>query len=274
MDDPLKFEQGVTSPPITSVIEIDDDAQNLTGSTILFRLRPFGSPVFKVNASATIVDAPEGVVKYDWATNDLDTSGDYWYSWHITLPSGKVQKTPELPLIVNALVEGDGAFFGEIADRAKGYIPTSWDKLREPSFYGDRRLQRMVDLVKFKLFNTVVNATNESIYNPMVQDYAAKAVTVNLIPAAIEFWANQYQSINTQGTQESVSYPDRIRALENLHERLLAELAEDKGAIGPPLVVRHKRGLPLVDTSAIDMRTIDPTSFPRLFSTITELLWN
>jgi hypothetical protein len=52
---------------------------------------------------------------------------------------------------------------------------------------------------------------------------------------------NQHQTLSATGTNENVSYPDRIEALEILRERLVAEIAAERDEIeviiGTPTIV-------------------------------------
>lgn len=51
------------------------------------------------HAGGTAV-AQIGGVRYDWAAADVDTAGEYLGWWEVTLPSGKLQDTPEFEFVV------------------------------------------------------------------------------------------------------------------------------------------------------------------------------
>ena len=85
---------GDRSPSITETITIDGAAFDLTSSTVAFKMRAVGSSTLKVTASATIVSAPAGTVRYDWAALDVDTAGQYLVWWDVTT-GGKVQSVQE-----------------------------------------------------------------------------------------------------------------------------------------------------------------------------------
>ena len=75
-------------------------AVDLTGSTVLFSMRPNNSAQLKVSgATATIVTAASGTVSYAWAANDTDTVGSYRVWWQVN-SNGKSQDTPETALTV------------------------------------------------------------------------------------------------------------------------------------------------------------------------------
>ena len=71
----------------------NNDAVNLTGATVTFRMKLKGASAYKVNSAATLVDAPNGVVEYLWSGTDTDTAGIYFAEFRIVL-SGAQQTSP------------------------------------------------------------------------------------------------------------------------------------------------------------------------------------
>jgi len=113
---------------------------------------------------------------------------------------------------------------GPIMLAARAQIPATWDALARSSTYGPELLQRTTDVIKFRVFTTTAaNADESSFYDPIELDYAGKLVAIQVIPAGADYWSDQLQSETTSGTNESISYPDRIASLWRIHARLLTE---------------------------------------------------
>jgi hypothetical protein len=89
---------GDRDPSLTDTLNDDTGAAlNLTGGTVRFKMRAFGSSTLKVDAAATIVSASAGTVRYDWAALDVDTEGFFIGWWEVTL-AGRVQVEREFLL--------------------------------------------------------------------------------------------------------------------------------------------------------------------------------
>lgn len=155
---------------------------------------------------------------------------------------------------------------GAIGDRAKQYIPFTWDALSRDSKYGDSALQGRVDAAKYDILGSSMPAEGlESTLDLRVQEFLAKKSVVAIIPAAIEFWMNQPISQNLTGTQESTSYTDRVRVLKDLLGQLLQEIAATEVDLPIP-VVFNKGAKPMVsDGNSEILRSANPHTFPQKF---------
>lgn len=92
----LVFVQGDTAPDLGAVLHVKGDPTTpipLSGATVRFQMRKDNDRAFTVDAVATIVDADEGEVLYQWGANDLAVSGDYQVQWEVTFPDLRVQTT-------------------------------------------------------------------------------------------------------------------------------------------------------------------------------------
>jgi hypothetical protein len=229
-------------------------------------MRPINSQTLKVDAAASITDEDNGRVQYDWAAADVDTEGEFIAWFNITLLSGKEQDAPEFLVIIDSHAPGNGASQGEISFQTKQLMPSTWDRLSNDARYGDRLLQNRIDYVKYKLFATIVTpAAEATVYNPLLLDYAAKEVALQIIPAGIEYWMTQPESINTTGTSESAGYPDRIDALKRLQEWLLAEVRELRPLFPDTFTVRRKGRFPGVSNNDQGVITPNPSEFGEPF---------
>ena len=247
----LKIAQGTTSPSLTDTIKSSNQAGaapfDLTGSTVKFRMREIGKSIFKFDAAAVIVNTPglDGRIRYNWITTDLDTPGIYAAWWRITLPSGGIQEIPyEFTIEVFA-----HTMPGTILEKISAHIPNTFSALTSATQFGYRALQSHIATTKFRLFGTNIDMSLEAtVYNEFVLDYAAKVSALRIIPAAIDFFSDRYNSIATK--EESVTLPDKLKSLQTIHARLLIEVRQDEDlflALFPTKLRRKKSNSPTVD---------------------------
>jgi hypothetical protein len=86
---------GNRNPSITETITTADGTPvDLSSATVTFKMRALNSSTLKVNTGASIVSAPAGTVRYDWAALDVDTAGQYLVWWTVT-QGGKTQDLSE-----------------------------------------------------------------------------------------------------------------------------------------------------------------------------------
>jgi len=94
----LEMFKGNRLPLLQDTITVNGNPFDLTGSTVLFSMRPSNSATLKVSGStATIVTAASGTVSYAWASTDVDTVGTFagWWTYNM---GGKSQDTPEFDI--------------------------------------------------------------------------------------------------------------------------------------------------------------------------------
>lgn len=95
MPDPDFFiKQGDTLPPIARTLEdAAGDPVNITGGTVVFKMKPIGGGTIVYGGTATITNGTIGAVSYDWQTADTETSGLYLAEWDLSL-SGDTETFP------------------------------------------------------------------------------------------------------------------------------------------------------------------------------------
>lgn len=98
------IKSGDTSPDlVTTLLDADGAAVNLTGATVRFLMRPRGETELTVDGTAVIDDdETSGIVSYQWAeadplydiVGDTTTAGDYDAEFEVTFADGSVQTFP------------------------------------------------------------------------------------------------------------------------------------------------------------------------------------
>lgn len=155
---------------------------------------------------------------------------------------------------------------GAIAAAARSTLPVTWDALATDSQrYGDGFLQTKVNLVKERLFGSVITTVQESAYALRVIDYAGKLVALEMITPGIDFWMNEVTSESATGTNEQHTYVDRAETLRKLREVLLREVRtlepEVLPLIGTPVVLN--RSVPAISSADAELLTPSPLDFGR-----------
>jgi len=83
-----------TSPSIQRTLrDSAGDAIDLTGATVRFKMSTIRG-VSKVDAVASIEDAANGLVQYDWQAADTDTAGLFYCEWEATYADSNVETFP------------------------------------------------------------------------------------------------------------------------------------------------------------------------------------
>lgn len=100
--DTFRIKRGNRLPALQATLTDQDGAViDLTDCSVEFVMRKPGhrscervvDPVV-VRGDAVIVDAANGVVRYDWGTNDTSVIGSYQAEFIVTEPGGKTYSAP------------------------------------------------------------------------------------------------------------------------------------------------------------------------------------
>jgi hypothetical protein len=242
MSEIYKFYTNQTGTPVEEQIKFGGKAFSIpSAASVTFKMREAFTSILKVDEVATIVDAASGKVKYDWQALDIDTAGEYYGWWSIDI-SGSVIDTAEFEIIISEHAPGTRASVGAIYRQARAFMPETWRRLEQSDNYGDSLLQQQINIAKLSLLGYELSAEDETNLDIRVISYIAKLTVISVIPAGKDYWASMAQTKTISSPDEMVSYPDRIEMLEQLHDQLVKELADDRAIIGDileiPQVVR------------------------------------
>ena len=86
------IKRGDTSPSLQYTLSPTTD---LTGATVVFNMSTANRSSVKVSRqTAVVVDAANGIVRYDWQSADTDTAGDFLGEFEVTYADTKVETFP------------------------------------------------------------------------------------------------------------------------------------------------------------------------------------
>ncbi len=270
-DEPLVVFRGNTSPAVQDVITAGGRPVLLTNKTVFFRMRYANSEVLKVDATASIVNATTGDVRYDWNVAGLDTSeaGSFMAWW--TIRQGTlIQDTPEFEILIDDHSPGLAVRTGAVARRVHSYIPETIDGMLERGKFTTEDLQLHINDVKEKLFATAsIAAAEATYYSAPVLEHLAKLATVRIIPAGVDFWNNALMSQAVTGTNEQNTFPDRRKGLWDIRKALIEEVSRVGLVLtdgGWALKKRPSASSPRLSTRQTNAITPDPMRFGDTYS--------
>ncbi len=162
---------------------------------------------------------------------------------------------------------------GSIAEFARGVLPYTWDALSRDATFGDDLLQLHVDTVKEVVFGSVIPVLDEDGFPLRVLRWCGKKVALELIEPGMDLWMNQAQQISATGTNETESFEERSKRLEELGKRLAAELLREESEVLALLGKPKIRNIPRMGiTTAEDdlLLTPDPRGFPLPYRQVRE----
>lgn len=118
---------------------------------------------------------------------------------------------------------------GKILDLVSWRIPSTYQALAQLSAFGVDAFQAHADYVKFRFFGTIEDAALETNYDPITADIISKLTTLRVIPAAIDYYGHQLQSIqiDTDTHRERKDYLEKRDYLWQLYRDLQLQVYED-----------------------------------------------
>lgn len=92
---PFYLKANDTSPSLQATLKDGNgDAVSLIGATVRFHMRAIGAADELVNAEATVSDADNGIVYYQWNANDTGAIGSYEGEFEVTYAGGEIETFP------------------------------------------------------------------------------------------------------------------------------------------------------------------------------------
>jgi hypothetical protein len=99
----FEIKRGDLLPVIQATLRQENDKGEMvvidlrTAISVHFILRNMGTNQLKTRALADILDAINGVVRYNWVTADTNTVGNYRCEWEILWPGSPTSKPQTVP---------------------------------------------------------------------------------------------------------------------------------------------------------------------------------
>lgn len=84
----IEYKQG-DSVPLQATLPVD-----LTNASVQFKLSDEKGGTAIIDSGATIKDASNGVVAYQWQSGETDRTGAYYIEWEVTYGDGGVETFP------------------------------------------------------------------------------------------------------------------------------------------------------------------------------------
>jgi hypothetical protein len=223
--DDRRFTVGFTLPALSQQLTREGNRPwGLEGTEVVrFYMREAQSDVLVVNdAPAVISDVTSDTVRYDWQVADVAVEGDFRGWFRITPVAGDPEETEEFDILGVAHSPGLGVRTGPVARAARREIPIAWDYLSSLPGYGDVELSEKIETVKLTVLGYTMSIADEESADKRVVDYLGKMAAIDVIPAAIDYWTDRMVSQSARGSDEVITYPNRIAALESKLKYLLA----------------------------------------------------
>jgi BppU N-terminal domain len=105
------LKQGDTAPAIDYIV-LDEDGVpiNLTGSTVTFYMQDMSGNEVIDGGACSLIDAPNGQVRYQWLDGDSDISGLYAAEFLVTFGGGTKRTTPDpgwITVVISSSLRAD-----------------------------------------------------------------------------------------------------------------------------------------------------------------------
>lgn len=88
------IKQNDTAPSLQAVLKDPSGTPIfLAGAFVRFHMKSV-SGTLKISSPVTIVDANNGLIRYDWEIGDTDTAGSFYAEFQVTYADGNIETFP------------------------------------------------------------------------------------------------------------------------------------------------------------------------------------
>jgi hypothetical protein len=208
----------------------------------------------------TIVRVSLGIYYAEFLLSEI---GIWEYEWVATTPT----RTSGEQIYVEADPIASPPSVSTIVDYTRLYLGgENWDLLDSSANFGIAHIILAIEAVKRRVLPSPPAPSGESALNGNLLAYLGILSALELLPAALDAWANRLISRSTgNDPAELTSYTDRSRRIADLQDLLLRRVPELKAAALPYLdpVLNLPVSVAGIDEASDDARvTNDPRTFP------------
>ena len=101
----FSIKQNDTSPSILATLKDADNVPvNITSASVRFHMKSIDGSL-KIDSAMTVINASEGLVRYDWVAVDTDTFGTYYVEFEVTYTDGSIETFPNTGSLVVSVVK-------------------------------------------------------------------------------------------------------------------------------------------------------------------------
>jgi hypothetical protein len=155
------------------------------------------------------------------------------------------------------------------ADIAKSVVPVTWHALSIDDRIGATALSSRETYISELIFGSELNEAAQDALNPLVAEYAGKALAFQVVNMGIDFWMDQSQTATTRQPLEVTTYADRLESLQELKKSLLAELKGLEPIVAPLIpnfFIRESASRPLLSSIDDELLTPNPQDFGAIYA--------
>lgn len=88
------IKQNDTSPSILATLkDANDTPINLTASSVRMHMKDIEGTI-KIDSAVEVINAQNGVIRYDWQAADTDTPGTFYVEFEVTYTDGAIETFP------------------------------------------------------------------------------------------------------------------------------------------------------------------------------------